>query len=480
MEIGKYYLTAAQKDRAVSLAALRLLFEGAHKAAFYTSGKTQHVYKALGPNAANVMYITENLPGRCTLKYADLLFGEPLGIAPSDKNNAGQAEGLKRISDASRLHGLLFDAAATASWSGAAWLSPLVVKGVVKLTSLAPELVFPQRASGGELAAVEIIWQCQIAGTPYARVIRHAPGKIEHELWELNRAGMVQGRADIKLAGAGLAEVELTGLAGLAIVEAPNYSAGGPGLSDYAGEFASLVDEVNNRRTQISRVLDVHADPVVQALESLFDENGNLRASGKVLAVEDASKPAMQYITWQAQLSDAASALADARDATLGHMDMAPELLGKGAGTSADSWKKFKLSVVQTLARVNRKRIFLSPAISEALTICCLLENRFTPAISYAVSPLTLTWADGLPVDEEEQMRVITGYRSAGLISRRRSLMILLAGNVAAVEAELAELTQEDEASLPTGFQGQPPGLADEHPPTEGPGTDFGVGGKPG
>lgn len=458
VQIGLPWLTAAEIVRASRLAGLRQVFEGRHSEYFYAANRTQHVYKAIGPNSANVLYITENLAGRCTLKFADLLFGEALTIDPADAANVGLDEAIDRLDESSGLQALLYGGAVEASWAGEAWVQPIVAAGQVRLEAAAPESVFPRfDTSGQRLIGATIKYELELPGAPgerYVRVIDHLPGRIEHELWRLARGSMrVEARVELAAGAPGVADVEATGLAAPAIVRLPNYSTGGLAASDYDGECLTLIDEINNRRSQISRILDLHADPAVQALESLFDEHGNLKLSGRAIMVDDASVEAVKYVTWNGELGAAANGLVSARDAFLGHMEIAPQLVGLGAGTSADSWKKYKLASSQTLARVNRKRLFLAPAVKGLVAMACELENRFAPGVSYAVTPLSLTWSDGLPGDEEEQMRLTTGYHGAGLLSDYRALMWIHNGDADVVADELARLEAQRERDLPTSFR---------------------------
>jgi hypothetical protein len=453
IESGKAWLTPPEQKAAERLAGLRLIFEGKHRKYFWDQARTQHLYKALGPNARNVLYITENLPGRCTLKYADLLFGEGLVVEPEGGAEATRAA-VRRLAETSRLQPLCYEAAATASWGGRAWWNVRVRAGAVRIRPVAPEHVFPRFDADGDLAAALLKWPAEIGGVPYARVLEVEPGVLRHSLWRL-KAGtdLVEGPADLAALLPGLAPEERTGIDELALIDVPNFSTGGPGESDYDDECLTLVDEVNNRRSQISRVLDVHGDPVVQALESLFDAQGNLKLGGRAVVVDDPTKDAIKYVTWEAKLEAAAAALDSATRAYLGHMEIAPVLVGLGGDTSADSWKKLKLAAMQTIARVKRKRLWMAPAIEAVFRVAQKLENAWAPGVSYPVAPVTLTWSDGLPVDDEELMRTVTGYRAAGLMSRRQALLWIHA-DPEIVAQELAALQEEDEASLPTAFRG--------------------------
>jgi hypothetical protein len=453
IEVGKCYLSDAEQAQVKNLEGLRMLFEGKHKRYFLDEARTQHIYKAVGPNGRNLLYITENLPGRCVFKYADLLFGEELVIGPAVEAPA-VAEAIARIGAASAIHPLLFQAAVEASWAGRAWWQVRVREGQVRLEQVAPESVFAEYDASGDLVAATIKFAVTIQGERYARCIRHERGKIIHELWHLAKGtDRVDGAADLAVAEAGLQPEEATKIEDLVIIEHRNFSTGGAGASDFDGEVTTLIDDVNNRRSQISRVLDVHGDPTVEVDAQLFDAEGNAKISGRAVKVDDMSRPSVRYVTWEAQLTEAAKALENATASFLGQMEIAPQLVGLGGGTSADSWKKFKLSAVQTLARVNRKRLWMAPSIQRAYAVAMAMENAWTPGVSYPVAPVALTWSDGLPVDDEELMRVVTGYKEAGLISEEMALT-WMHGDPKVVKVERERLLADREARLPTAFRG--------------------------
>lgn len=472
IQIGRPWRTDAELARVRHLSGMRQVFAGQHRRYFFDGGLTQHVYKAIGPHSANVLYITENLAGRCTLKYADLLFGEPLQVEPDSGEQAAK-DALDRIRRQSRFNQLCYDAAATAGWAGAAWWQAVIRQGAVRLEAVAPEHVFPAYdIDGRTLLGVTIKHRVDIQGVACVRVIEHLPGRINHEIWRLARGSeRVEARLRPAASQAGLDDEQATGHPGLMVWELPNYSTGGVGATDYDGESLTLLDEINNRRSQISRILDIHADPAVVALASLFDENGQLKIAGKAIAADDMSSgDPVRYVTWNGELTAAATGLDSSTDAYLGHQEIAPPLVGKGGETSADSWKKFKLSAQQTIARVNRKRLHLHETLEEILLAVQQLEALHTPGAGYEPSPVGLTWSDGLPADETDEMMIVSGYYAARLMSRYRALMRIHDGDREIVEDEIARLDAEADASLPDSLQG---GLLDEgldHPDQPGTG----------
>jgi hypothetical protein len=467
------YLTVAEGRRVFNLAALRNLFAGRHRDYFFTENRTQHEFKSAGQVASRILYITENLPGRCTLKYADLLFGEELAIEPSDGGGEVAAP-IARLVEGSHLHAELFESAVISSWSGNAYLQFYMENGAVKCENVQPENAFPHYAPGTKkLQACTIKFLVMLKGERYIRIIHHAVGRIENSLYILKDDGSVGPQAPLTLLEKPVLPVQPTGIDELTVVEVPNYTAGGIGVSDYDGS-ESLIDEVNNRRSQISRVLDIHGDPAMMVLESLMAQSstmqGQFRINGRAIAVDDMSKgDPVKYLTWDAQLEVMVAALVDATKAFCGQMEIAPGLLGLEGGTSADSWKKLKLQACQTLARVNRKQLFMTPAIKSAARVFFKLENALT-LYSYSVGDVNLTFSDGLPTDDQETQQMITGYRDAKLMSRHLALTWIHSDpNV--VAAEEAELDKEDAATLPTGVDSVTghahEGVADEDPTVE-------------
>lgn len=456
LENNRPPLTDAEVARVRRIEGLRRIRKGEHREHFYVQDNTQHAFKAIGPNFSRVLYLCDNLPGMCTLKHCDLLLGEPVAVNPPEElaDNRQVLEAIRRISLASRLDATLYDLAATAGWAGKAYMQAIARNGQVRIEAVDPALVTPRYEPGGkELLGATIKQQVSIAGRDYCRVTDHRRGRIVHRLYELNGRGLVQRRAPLDLIRPGMQEIEQTGIDALAIVEIRNYTWAGEGASDYEG-CESIIDEINNRLTQISRILDQHGDPAVVALEELFDEQGNLRISGRAISVNSMEQgDPVRYLTWDAKLEFCAAQLERAMHAFLRQQEISPALVGMGGGTSADGWKKFRLQNTTTLARVNRKELFSGPGFAEAIRVAMLLENAVTIGVSYPVQPVTLTFSDGIPPDETEEMQIVTGYRAAGLMSMERALM-RVHNDRQVVADELAKLGAEAEATLPTSLRG--------------------------
>lgn len=433
----------------------RQIFDGSHREYFYVQDNTQHRFKSVGPNFSRVLYLVDNMPGMCTLKHADILLGEPVEITPAEELDEDERvlAAIRRIRRQSRLDAALYDVVAQLGWAGRAYLQAVVRNGAVLLEPVDPATVHRHVEPGGSaLTGVTIKQLLVIAGKPHLRVTHHAPGMIHHRLYRLNERNRVDAQADLSLLRPGLAADQPTGLDGLAIIEFCNYTTGGVGASDYAGGPETLVDEINNRLTQISLILDKHGDPAMVALEELFDDQGNLKISGRAIATATMDKgDPVRYLTWDAKLEFHAGQLDRSMQAFLRSQEVAPALVGLGGNTSAEGWKKFKLQIHQTLARVNRKQLHVAPSLAEAMRVAMTLEQRYALGVSYPIGDVGLVFRDGIPADDEEQMRVLTGYHAAGLMSDEMAISRMYADKQTQ-RAELVRLAAQREASLPTAF----------------------------
>jgi len=265
------------------LAGYRKLFRGEHETYFVDEGCTQHYFQALTVEQTNLLYLTDNLPRLISLKFADLLCGEEAMMTPAEDNEA-QADSIERIVRDSRLHVKIYGTALTGSIYGLGWFKPRVRGGVVIISCISPSYVFPTWSDREDLI-LERVEQRSVhedgSGNKYLWREIHVPGRIENELWLLDEAGNLKVRMQ-SLGAIGKAEVAPvieTGVDEILFVPVPNFAFESDFVSDYAGQ-ESLFDNLNNRRTQIARVLDKHGDPKLQVPEEMFDENGNFRAVG--------------------------------------------------------------------------------------------------------------------------------------------------------------------------------------------------------
>ena len=441
LKINEPYRTINQWRRLRKIESLRQLFAGKHKAFFFLSKRTQHAFARLYGTKADVFYMSENLPGLCVLKHADLLLGEPVIVEPGDFDES-VSQAIERINSNSKINQQLYKLITTAGWAGKSYAQITVANGSVKISEIKPELIEPTYDDADNLIAATYKKFVKVNGKDLLKIVRHEVGKIITQYYQVE-AGKIIKRISVP----GCNEIIDTKINHLTIIETQNFVPAGEGMSDFAGSI-SLIDEINSRLTKISEILDQHGAPAIVALRDLFDEDGNLNLKNKVIAADNMEAAApIKYVTWQAQLVEQTAEYDRAVKAFLRQMEVAPCLIGIDGGTSADGWKKYRLQLTPTLARVNRKQQFFAPTIVQMYQVAMELENAHLLQPSYQVSPVKLSFADGIPADADEVLTRVTSAHASGLMSRKRALLELH-GNTRIADAELEQLDLEQEQQL--------------------------------
>ena len=441
---GSPALTDAELEELVRMEGYRKLWRGDHEAFFVDEGRTQHHFQYLTGEQRNLLYVTDNLARLLTLKFTDLLVGEEPLIEPAEENEV-QAEALTRIAAQSRLHAKAYTAALGASIAGLSWLKVRLRGGKVILSAISAGYVFPEWEDRDDLLlrSVEQRSVHQVGETQYLWVERHLPGRIEHELWLLDEAGYLKGRMpDLTPIGRSEPPVQETRVDELLFVPVPNVCYEDEFASDYAG-LESLFDNLNNRRSQISRVLDRHGDPKLQVPEEMFDADGNFRFVGYEALGLPPGATALSYLTWDAHLADQFQDVEETALTILRNAEMAPRLVGLKKGAGQEATETLRLEAITTLAKVNRKALFFRPALAAALRVAQKLENAWVPGRRYPVGDVDVTLRDGLPADEQRQTAIEADAVQARIRSRYRAILNL-SGDAEEAEEELTRMAEEE------------------------------------
>lgn len=422
----------------------RKLWRGDHEAYFVDEARTQHKFQYLTGDQENLLYVTDNLARLITLKFTDLLVGEEPLIEPVEENEA-QAEALTRMATDSRLHAKAYTAALGASIAGLSWFKVRLRSGRVIISAISASYVFPEWEDQEDLLlrAVEQRSVHQVGETQFLCVERHTPGLITHELWLLDEAGYLKGRMnDLSAIGRSDEMVRKTGIDELLFVPVPNVCYEDQLASDYEG-LESLFDNLNNRRSQIARVLDRHGDPKLQVPEEMFDQDGNFRCVGYEALGVPSGATALSYLTWDAHLADQFQDVEETALTILRNAEMAPRLVGLKKGSGQEATETLRLECITTLAKVNRKALFFRPALANALRVAQKLENAWVPGRRYPVGDVEVTLRDGLPADEQRQTGIEADAVQARIRSRRRAI-INLGGSEEEADEELAQMAEEE------------------------------------
>ncbi len=441
----------------------RLLLRGRHDEAF----KRVQQWLDKSPDQS-IVYIVANFPKLVSLVCADLLFGEDPAFQAGDDGSPAQVA-LDSIVRNNGLHTLDYEMSVGASARGDCVYKLRYGKRYAYLeraesiiTAVNPALFFPEFEPDDcrIMKGAVIAWERELAKEKYLCREIHLPGRIRHELWRIERGELA---AQMKLSTlpeyANVPEEEDTGYPGLLVWYVPNWRLDDDwrGISDYEG-LDSLVDELNNRLSRVSRVLDKHENPKLilppglmkldPATQRYYIEKEAL----DVIEVDLTNNPSgnlPRYLVWDAQLSAAFTQIDKIVEMAFMVTETSPDAFGMGKAGVAESGRALKFRLLRILAKVNRKKRYFDEALKQVLKAALMLESE-RGGQSFDIPDIEIAWRDGLPDDEMEETEVVALGVQAGVMSRRTAVRQLQRLSRQALEDELAEIGSDmDMAAAP-------------------------------
>lgn len=203
-------------------------------------------------------------------------------------------------------------------------------------------------------------------------------------------------------------KVVRTGLKENAVVHLKPYRVTGTiyGDDDYT-PITSIVTELMVRVSQISNILDKHADPALTGPASMLKtdpDTGELYfEKGKFYAIQGEESPP-QYITWNGQLDSAFKECELLINQLYILSEMGAALLGANdGGSQAVSGNALRLKMVNPLAKVRRISNNMTKPVKELFV--SLSTSGFEKALEF--KDISVSWKDGLPNDPREQTELI-------------------------------------------------------------------------
>lgn len=194
------------------------------------------------------------------------------------------------------------------------------------------------------------------------------------------------------------------------VVHVPNFAldTSWHGVDDIT-ENRALLREINHRLTQISNILDKHADPILAVPTGVLEDGPDgvpqqKAAYAKVFEIVGKDDVIPQYVTWDGQLESAFKELDKLIDALLTVAELPPVALGKeNAGTSGATGLAVKYRMGPLLSKTTRKRQYFDKALVEVLFIAQLLEHaQSRETLDYTSTKPHIIFKDGLPTDARE------------------------------------------------------------------------------
>lgn len=477
------------------------LFKGLHKDVYpYWAQK-------MAQEQQDFIELIVNLPGMLSKLSADLLFGEfpsfradaedddpPAKDDAEAKKEKPEQEALERLIKRNKLHRVNYQLALGTSYRGDGLIKVRYGKRTTYskepeaiIEEIPPSIWYPV-TSPDNVSEIEyhvLAWMKKIDDkTSFLRAELHFPGKVENQLWLLKDSKLYQ-RVEWSTAQkmfAEYAEIEEsvdTGLDFPLIFHIPNFAVGDEtfGIDDYM-ELDTLFQEINARLSQVSLVLNKHADPNMygdpMALEvDPFTGVPRLRSGGKFFPVNPGDQ-APGYVTWDGQLTAAFSQMDKLLEMIFYVADVAPALFGFDKTGAASSGTALKLRLIRTLAKINRKRIYFDDALKNALYAAQLLEQKFgrPPEGTYNADRPHIEWKDGLPQDAMEAAQIEQIRTGSKATTSIKSAIRRLDGlEDDQIERELQEIEKEQTPPPMSPVVQLPGQQQDKQPPEGGQGT---------
>lgn len=448
------------RDRLKDYEKYRLLFKGKHQDVY---PRIQSWIEKESDKA--IIYIIVNFAGLLSKISADLLFGEMVRAVVGDEESKEQTA-LDQIVLNNSLHTKNYEMALSSSWRGdsfykvrfgkrKAWLDNQVI-----IESVPAGICFPHLNGDNvqEMTGCTIAWTKEFEDKDYLRREIHLPGKIMNELWlmdgkELKRMVPLNTIPDY----VELPEQQDTGYPGLLVVHVPNWRLDDEffGISDYY-DMESLFDEINNRVSKVSRILDKHSDPKLVLPPGIMQYDDNLKRyyvekeSLQCLEVEPSETGDLpKYLVWDAQLEAAFKQIEHLVELGMMVSETSPAAFGIDKTASrAESGRALKFKLLRTLAKINRKKLYFDEALKEVLYIAQVMDVTHGRGNYQPKSP-RLEWADGLPADTVEQSEVEERRITAGNTSIESSIRRLDGLDGKDLKAELKRIEDERKANNP-------------------------------
>lgn len=429
----------------------RLLFEDEHAAVYRE--QLRRIERVIGNFSSVVSYATVlSYQKLISLKIADLVFGEPPRITTARE---GKQAVIDRILAETNLLGAAYMCAIDVSRYGDGLLLLGNRSGIPVVDATSPCNWYPV-VDGGNMKHTLY----HTFGWAYPLDARRTQWELKVQIHnpehpqdcEQHRYRLSGGEGDWRIGREVTGEDELlleTQLRACPVFRVSNVLTSDRvyGIDDYQS-IDSIVSELMVRISQVSKVLDKHANPSMSGPASALEQDpatGEWRLkAGNYYPQNTKDDPAPQYITWDASMAANFQQIELLVNQLYTVSEMGSAIFGDltsktGTVPSGSALRRLMMS---PLAKARRIANSFDPALKGLISACAAVYG-----VTLAPQEISIKWNDGLPDDEAESaqiMSVRTGGRPT--ISQHTAIKRLdsLGENDAA--AELEEIRADDAA----------------------------------
>lgn len=451
LKVGAKFPPESEKNRLNKYHKNRMIFEGYHEQVYAESFK--RISRVIGNFEEVVSYhVISNFQKLISLKIADFLLGEAPKITCGDDNSKHQ-KAIDTIKDNSDLINTCYSAAIDVSRYGDSVFNVYLDeegKGIIDITepSFYFKVVDAKNKRKIKYHVLASTYEVEEAGgifsknkkVKYLNYQIHSKGFYEEATYKLNDNCVIDTVIEP------LRKVD-TGLADFAVVPIHNILTSDRvyGIDDYT-DLDSVISEIEVRLSQISKILDKHAEPSMQGPETALEQDNNGRwtfKAGNYFAKNPEDGP-VEYITWDAQL-----------DANFKQIEKLINILSvvseMGSALFDNEQKQGQIAsgtalrrmMISPLAKVNRVRMRFDSSLKKAIKLCSQLGGE--GVVDLSKEKINIFWNDGLPgdpVEEANVMAIRTGNKAT--LSQYSAIQRLDSLNDEDTQKELEAIKQDE------------------------------------
>jgi hypothetical protein len=373
-----------------------------------------------------------------TKKTADFVCGEPPKI-----ETEGNTDQLVEMLDDQKFFAILFEGFLDVSMKGNG-----ILKFVDKEVSVvSPSCWFPIVDSTNlkkiKMHVIAYLTEPDAEGNMtrlYAEI--HTPGSLETRCYEYNHSESKIG-AEVQKPVITSTNLEIPAVHALTNL---THSGSIYGLDDY-NIINSIVKKIMWRLHCADTILDKHSEPSMSGPESAleYDEKFHtwyvpLGNYFKRAAKED---PAFEYVTWDGNLESSYKEIELLLNQLYILTEMGQAFADAGGGNDS-SGTALKLRMVSPRVKAQRLAGINNATVKKIIFALATLNG-----IKIDYKTLTIHWCDGLPIDEVEQIEMLTAATGQKPVMSQYTALKKRGLSDAEVKEELKQIHDEDAAAAP-------------------------------